>query len=194
MFSFRWLRISKEAKYTIYCFFQYIRISWMNIKREMIFMDEDVNNDNISLFSLWPCSLAFIIYLHLKIPEWCRIRDTCVVWHSPRALCNKSLWLVELRNMCTIQREKDWKMIWFIHIFSMCCCTDKQTQIEKKRIFFSSNFIPFYTFQCNNQRNIKAGSEYPTPTKFVLQRQNFFSLPFVIKPNIFYYQRQNELC
>ena len=81
---------------------------------------------------------------------------------------------------------KDWKMIWFIHVSSMCCCIDKQTQIETQRIF-QFQFSSLYSFQCNNQRNIKAGSEYPTPTKFVLQRHKFLLL--VIKPNIFYYLR-----
>ena len=99
-------------------------------------------------------------------------RDTCVVWHSPRALCNKSFWLGVLRNMCTVKGKKTWKMIWFIHISALCCCTDKQTQIETQRIF-QFQFSSLYSFQCNNQRNIKAGSEYPTPTKFVLQRHKF---------------------
>ena len=101
--------------------------------------------------------------------------------------------------MYTIQGRKAWKIDLIYPAFPRCVLLlfylYRQTNTNwNEKGFFSSNFPPFYSFQCNNQRNIKAGSEYPTPTKFVLQRQNFFSLPFVIKPNIFYYQRQNELC
>ena len=64
---------------------------------------------------------------------------------------------------------------WFdLSTFPHCVVvqTNKQTQIETQRIF-QFQFSSLYSFQCNNQRNIKAGSEYPTPTKFVLQRHKF---------------------
>lgn len=102
-------------------------------------------------------------------------------------------------NCTRFKGRKAWKIDLIYPAFPRCVLLlfylHRQTNTNwNEKGFFSSNFPPFYSFQCNNQRNIKAGSEYPTPTKFVLQRQNFFSLPFVIKPNIFYYQRQNVLC
>ena len=91
----------------------------------------------------------------------------------PYATNNFDLW--SCKTCAQFKGKNDWKMIWFIHIsFSMWCfyVVTNNTRTETQRIF-QFQFSSLYSFQCNNQRNIKAGSEYRTPTKFVLQRHKF---------------------
>ena len=123
--------------------------------------------------------------------------DTRVVWHSPRALCNKSFWLGMLPfNMKHNQRGSVcWKSdLIYPNIFSLCvivAAAKRQTNTnwKCKKGFFTSNFLSLsiFVFQCNNQRNIKAGSEYPTPTKFALQRHTKNSSKIVLSPSCRFY-------
>ena len=90
------------------------------------------------------------------------------------------------------KRKKNWKNDLIYPHFILCCCTDKQTQIETERIF-SSNFRPFIRFNATIKEASKPSVNTQRQLSLFFKGIKFFFFLVVIKPNILHYLRTQFL-
>ena len=59
--------------------------NFLKLLRSICILNDSLLSRFIEIFK----ALSIILLIYYDILIFCRPRDTCVVWHSPRALCNK---------------------------------------------------------------------------------------------------------